>query len=96
MKALARRLRATPGKHIWMMGGGGLIASFLDALLDRICLLAGEPESERLSFDALDPVARRDAEHRKRPVELEIDGRPYDAWSWKERQRRLKSGILED
>jgi dihydrofolate reductase len=27
----AQRLRATPGKHIWMMGGGGLIASFLDA-----------------------------------------------------------------
>ncbi len=25
------RLRATPGKDIWMMGGGGLIASFLDA-----------------------------------------------------------------
>jgi dihydrofolate reductase len=25
------RLRATPGKHIWMMGGGELIASFLDA-----------------------------------------------------------------
>src|SRR5207253_9231630 len=24
-------LRATPGKHIWMMGGGDLIASFLDA-----------------------------------------------------------------
>ena len=24
-------LRATPGKHIWMMGGGELIASFLDA-----------------------------------------------------------------
>jgi dihydrofolate reductase len=31
VKAFARRLRATPGKHIWMMGGGGLIASFLDA-----------------------------------------------------------------
>jgi dihydrofolate reductase len=30
-KAFARRLRATPGKHIWMMGGGELIASFLDA-----------------------------------------------------------------
>lgn len=30
VKAFARRLRATPGKHIWMMGGGGLIASFLD------------------------------------------------------------------
>jgi dihydrofolate reductase len=29
--AFARRLRATPGKHIWMMGGGELIASFLDA-----------------------------------------------------------------
>jgi dihydrofolate reductase len=27
----AKRLRTTPGKHIWMMGGGGLIASFLDA-----------------------------------------------------------------
>jgi dihydrofolate reductase len=26
-----KRLRMTPGKHIWMMGGAGLIASFLDA-----------------------------------------------------------------
>ena len=31
VKAFARRLRKTPGKHIWMMGGGGVIASFLDA-----------------------------------------------------------------
>src|SRR5882672_11860377 len=31
VKTFARRLRATPGKDIWMMGGGGLIASFLDA-----------------------------------------------------------------
>jgi dihydrofolate reductase len=31
VKAFARRLRKTPGKHIWMMGGGELIASFLDA-----------------------------------------------------------------
>jgi dihydrofolate reductase len=31
VKRFARRLRAMPGKHIWMMGGGGLIASFLDA-----------------------------------------------------------------
>jgi dihydrofolate reductase len=30
VKAFAQRLRTTPGKHIWMMGGGGLIASFLD------------------------------------------------------------------
>ena len=27
----AERLRKEPGKDIWMMGGGGLIASFLDA-----------------------------------------------------------------
>jgi dihydrofolate reductase len=27
----ARRLRAQKGKDIWMMGGGGIIASFLDA-----------------------------------------------------------------
>lgn len=31
VKAFAARLRATPGKHVWMMGGAGLIASFLDA-----------------------------------------------------------------
>jgi dihydrofolate reductase len=30
VKEFAQRLRSTPGKHIWMMGGGGLIASFLD------------------------------------------------------------------
>jgi dihydrofolate reductase len=31
VKAFASRLRATPGKQIWMMGGAGLSASFLDA-----------------------------------------------------------------
>lgn len=31
VKTFARRMRATPGKNIWMMGGGELIASFLDA-----------------------------------------------------------------
>ena len=31
IKSFVKRLRATPGKHIWMMGGGELIASFLDA-----------------------------------------------------------------
>jgi dihydrofolate reductase len=31
VKAFAKRLRATPGRQIWMMGGGELIASFLDA-----------------------------------------------------------------
>ncbi len=29
--AFAQRLRAQPGKNIWMMGGAGIIASFLDA-----------------------------------------------------------------
>ena len=28
--AFAKRLRAQPGKDIWIMGGAGLIASFLD------------------------------------------------------------------
>jgi dihydrofolate reductase len=31
VKEFAQRLRATPGKNVWMMGGGELIASFLDA-----------------------------------------------------------------
>jgi dihydrofolate reductase len=31
VKVFARRLRAASGKQIWMMGGGQLIASFLDA-----------------------------------------------------------------
>ena len=31
IKEFASRLRGTPGKDIWMMGGGGIIASFLDA-----------------------------------------------------------------
>jgi dihydrofolate reductase len=31
VKTFARQLRSQPGKHIWMMGGGKLIASFLDA-----------------------------------------------------------------
>ena len=31
IKTFTQRLRKAPGRHIWMMGGGGLIASFLDA-----------------------------------------------------------------
>lgn len=30
IKSFAQRLRKQPGKHIWMMGGGEIIASFLD------------------------------------------------------------------
>jgi dihydrofolate reductase len=31
IKQFAERLRAQKGKNIWLMGGGGIIASFLDA-----------------------------------------------------------------
>ena len=31
IKDFAKRLRNTPGKGIWMMGGAGIIGSFLDA-----------------------------------------------------------------
>ncbi len=31
VKAFAKRLRSKPGKDIWIMGGGEMIASFLDA-----------------------------------------------------------------
>jgi len=30
IRDFVKRLRATPGKNIWMMGGGGIIGSFLD------------------------------------------------------------------
>src|SRR5581483_3306839 len=31
IRPFMRRLRETPGKNIWLMGGGELIAAFLDA-----------------------------------------------------------------
>ena len=31
IESFVPRLRAEPGKHLWMMGGAGIIASFLDA-----------------------------------------------------------------
>ena len=31
VEEFAKRVRALPGKDIWLMGGGGIIASFLDA-----------------------------------------------------------------
>jgi dihydrofolate reductase len=31
IRPFVERLRAKPGKNIWLMGGGGIIASFLDA-----------------------------------------------------------------
>ena len=46
--AFVKRLRATPGKNVWIMGGAGLIASFLDAgeidefIIHVIPILIGE------------------------------------------------------
>jgi dihydrofolate reductase len=46
--AFVSRLRATPGRNVWMMGGAGLIASFLDAgeidefIIHVIPILIGE------------------------------------------------------
>lgn len=48
LTGFVERLRASPGKDIWMMGGAGLIASFLDAdaidefIIHRIPVLIGE------------------------------------------------------
>jgi dihydrofolate reductase len=48
IKAFARRLRAAEGKDIWIMGGAGIIASFLDEgevdefILSVIPVLIGE------------------------------------------------------
>jgi len=37
VRAFARKLRAAPGKDVWLMGGGELAAAFLDAgELDRL------------------------------------------------------------
>ena len=46
--SFAQRLRAAPGRNIWMMGGGGVIASFLDAgaidelIISVVPVLVGE------------------------------------------------------
>src|SRR3954470_20732405 len=48
ISAFAKRLRAVPGKNVWMMGGAGLIGSFLDCgeidefILHVIPILIGE------------------------------------------------------
>jgi len=64
------RLRAKPGKHIWMMGGGGVIGSFLDAgaidefAISVIPVLIGE------GIPLIEPARRH--------VEMElIESRPF-------------------
>jgi dihydrofolate reductase len=58
------RLRAAPGKDIWLMGGGGLIASFLDARAIDEFVLSVAPV---FIGDGIPLIARR---HRQVPLEL--------------------------
>jgi dihydrofolate reductase len=70
--AFSKRLRATPGKDIWMMGGAALIASFLDAgeidqfIIHVIPILIGE---------GIPLIAPR---HRSIPLELKATRRFSD------------------
>jgi dihydrofolate reductase len=59
-----RRLREQPGKDIWLMGGGDLIASFLDeAAIDELVITVAPV----FIGDGISLIARR---HRHVPLEL--------------------------
>ncbi len=58
------RLREQPGKHIWLMGGGGIIASFLDAQAIDEFVISVVPV---LIGEGIPLIARR---HRQVPLEL--------------------------
>src|SRR5216117_178753 len=58
------RLRAQPGKDIWLMGGGGIIASFLDAQAIDEFVISVVPV---FIGDGIPLIARR---HRHVPLEL--------------------------
>src|SRR5678816_4408322 len=76
----AGRLRAQPGKDIWIMGGGGLIASFVDAgavddfIIHVIPTFIGEGTAHR-------------ARPAHRPVEAAVDARL--------RRRRGSAALLD-
>src|SRR5437016_10416821 len=59
-----RRLREHPGKDIWLMGGGGIIASFLDAQAIDEFVISVVPV---FIGDGIPLIARR---HRHVPLEL--------------------------
>lgn len=67
----AKRLRAASGKDIWMMGGGGIIASFLDAgAIDQFIITV----IPVLIGDGIPLIARR-----QRHVALKLlSTRPFD------------------
>ena len=62
--AWARRVRKQPGKDIWMMGGGELIADFLDAQAIDEFVISVVPV---FIGDGIPLIARR---HRQTPLEL--------------------------
>jgi len=61
---LVRHLREQPGKHIWLMGGGEIIASFLDAQAIDEFAVSVVPV---FIGDGIPLIARR---HRHVPLEL--------------------------
>jgi dihydrofolate reductase len=60
-----RRLREQPGKDIWLMGGGGIIASFLDAKAIDEFVISMAPV---FIGEGIPLIARR---HRHVPLELQ-------------------------
>jgi dihydrofolate reductase len=59
-----RRLRTEPGKDVWLMGGGDLIASFLDGNAIDEFVLSVVPV---FIGDGIPLIARR---HRRAPLRL--------------------------
>src|SRR6266567_625531 len=66
------RLRAQPGKNIWLMGGGDLIASFLDAQAIDEFVVSVVPV---FIGDGIPLIARR---HRQVPLDLHSSDRFED------------------
>ena len=64
IEPFVRRLRESPGKDIWLMGGGELIASFLDAQAIDEFVISVVPV---FIGDGIPLIARR---HRQVPLGL--------------------------
>ena len=64
ISAFVSRLREQPGRHIWLMGGGDLIASFLDENAIDEFVISVVPV---FIGDGIPLIARR---HRETPLEL--------------------------
>lgn len=69
--SFADRVRALPGRNIWMMGGGGVIASFLDAgAIDELIITVAPV----LIGEGIPLIAPR---HRHVQLQL-LSSRPFD------------------